>query len=158
MKTYDLSATAEVLHCHQETVRSWCLGVPLNTQALEVLNRRFGQHQTFVFASPKTQKPLGGICSKIWKVALSQAGITDFRWHDIRHTWASWLVQSGVPIMDLKEMGGWESIEMVQKYAYLAPMHLHKTPCCWKRSMSQIWHTKKEKPLQAVKLKQGIIV
>uniref|UniRef100_UPI001FCE3A8E tyrosine-type recombinase/integrase n=2 Tax=Escherichia coli TaxID=562 RepID=UPI001FCE3A8E len=40
------------------------------------------------------------------------------------HTWASWLIQSGVPLSVLQEMGGWESIEMVRRYAHLAPNHL----------------------------------
>lgn len=37
---------------------------------------------------------------------------------------ASWLIQSGVPLSVLQEMGGWESIEMVRRYAHLAPNHL----------------------------------
>lgn len=52
--------------------------------------------------------------------------ISDFRFHDLRHTWASWLVQSGVPISALQEMGGWESIEMVKRYAHLSPNHLNE--------------------------------
>lgn len=55
---------------------------------------------------------------------LVVAGIEDFRFHDLRHTWASWLIQSGVPLSVLQEMGGWESIEMVRRYAHLAPNHL----------------------------------
>nr|WP_276972634.1 tyrosine-type recombinase/integrase [Tatumella ptyseos] len=55
---------------------------------------------------------------------LTLRGITDFRFHDLRHTWASWLIQAGVPLSALQEMGGWESIEMVQRYAHLAPNHL----------------------------------
>jgi integrase len=42
----------------------------------------------------------------------------------LRHTWASWLVQAGTPISVLKEMGGWETIDMVMRYAHLAPNHL----------------------------------
>lgn len=59
-----------------------------------------------------------------WRAALKRADIKNFRFHDLRHTWASWLVQAGVPLSALQEMGGWESIEMVQRYAHLAPNHL----------------------------------
>ncbi len=59
-----------------------------------------------------------------WKTGLRRAGIENFRFHDLRHTWASWLVQEGVPLSALQEMGGWESIEMVRRYAHLAPSHL----------------------------------
>jgi len=56
-----------------------------------------------------------------WNIGLKAPGIEDFRFHDLRHTWASWLIQSGVPLSALQEMGGWESIEMVRRYAHLAP-------------------------------------
>jgi integrase len=59
-----------------------------------------------------------------WKAGLNKAGIEDFRFHDLTHTWASWLIQSGVLLSVLQEMGGWESIEMVRRYAQLAPNHL----------------------------------
>ncbi len=48
----------------------------------------------------------------------------DFRWHDLRHAWASWHVQQGAPPHVLQELGGWESSEMVKRYAYLSPEHL----------------------------------
>ena len=44
----------------------------------------------------------------------------DVHFHNLRHTWASWHVRAGTPLMVLKELGGWEHIEMVQKYAHLA--------------------------------------
>ena len=52
---------------------------------------------------------------------MKRAGIEDFRWHDARHTWASWLTQNGVPLNALQEMGAWQSAEMVRRYAHLAP-------------------------------------
>ena len=102
------------------------LGVPLNDRAVSVLQRQMFRHKKYVFISNVTKGPIESVSSKAWNKALATAGITNFRWHDMRHTWASWLVQSGVPLMDLKEMGGWETIEMVQRYAHLAPQHLHK--------------------------------
>jgi integrase len=47
-----------------------------------------------------------------------------FRFHDLRHTWASWHVMSGTSLQELIELGGWKSYEMVIRYAHLAPEHL----------------------------------
>ena len=52
--------------------------------------------------------------------ARQRASIEDFRFHDLRHTWASWHAQSG----SLMELGGWKSYEMVLRYAHLAPEKL----------------------------------
>ncbi|MBV8636340.1 MAG: site-specific integrase [Burkholderiaceae bacterium] len=71
-------------------------------------------------------KPVGQINAKAWRAALKRAGIENFRRHDLRHTWASWLVQNGTPMYDLQEMGGWKSAEMVRRYAHLAPAQMAK--------------------------------
>ena len=59
-----------------------------------------------------------------WRKALVRAGIDAFRWHDLRHTWASWHVQAGTPLNVLQELGGWSDYKMVLRYAHLAPEHL----------------------------------
>jgi Phage integrase family len=56
--------------------------------------------------------------------ALERASIEDFRWHDLRHTWASWRAQIATPLFASQEMGSWESPAMVQCYAHLAADHL----------------------------------
>ena len=61
-----------------------------------------------------------------WRKALKRAGIEQFKWQDLRHTWASWHVHNVTPLHVLKELGGWGSYEMVQRYAHLAPEHLAK--------------------------------
>ena len=57
-------------------------------------------------------------------MATECAEIEDFRWHDLRHTWASWHVQSGTSLQELKELGGWSCYEMVLRYAHLGGDHL----------------------------------
>lgn len=69
-------------------------------------------------------KPIGQVSTKAWYLALRRDGIEDFRWHDLRHTWGSWHVQQGTPLFAVQAMGGWESSEMVRRYAHLAAEHL----------------------------------
>ena len=64
------------------------------------------------------------VSTKAWYAAMERAGIEDFRWHDLRHCWATWHVQNGTPLFALQELGGWESPEMVRRYAHLAADHL----------------------------------
>jgi integrase len=58
--------------------------------------------------------------------AVAKAGLTDFRFHDLRHTFASRLVRAGVDLKSVKELGGWRSLVMVERYAHLSPEHLHR--------------------------------
>ncbi len=58
--------------------------------------------------------------------AIKRTSIERFHFHDLRHTCASWLIQAGVPLSALQEMGGRESIEMVKRYAHLSPIHLQE--------------------------------
>ncbi len=53
--------------------------------------------------------------------ARSKAGLSDVRFHDLRHTFASRLVQGGLPLYDLMHLMGHKSLDMVQRYAHLAP-------------------------------------
>ena len=50
--------------------------------------------------------------------------IEDFRFHDLRHTWASWHRQAGTSCDELKDLGGWKSRVMVDRYAKYAMEHL----------------------------------
>lgn len=97
--------------------------VPLNHEAIAVLTAEQGKHKQFVFAFEGN--PLGPkLNTKAWRKATTRAGVFPFRWHDLRHTWASWHVQAGTPLHVLQELGGWASLEMVQRYAHLATEHL----------------------------------
>ena len=96
--------------------------ISLSSVALAVLARQIGKHPQRVFTYKG--RPIGWANTKSWRNALKRAGIEDFRWHDLRHTWASWHAQKGTPMNVLQEMGGWETGSMVRRYAHLSPAHL----------------------------------
>lgn len=98
------------------------IAVPLNDVALSVLRRTFGKHPQRVFTYDG--KPLTSCNTRAWRSALKRAGIEDFRWHDLRHTWATWQRQAGTPTHELQRLGGWRTGAMVERYAHLAPDHL----------------------------------
>lgn len=100
------------------------IGVPLNDDAVETIRRWIGKHETNVFVRNGKPIPITSWCSAQWDRQCARAGIENFRFHDVRHTWASWHVQAGTPLNRLMELGGWAKYEHVLRYAHLAPDHL----------------------------------
>ena len=96
--------------------------VPLNKQAITILKTQLGKNPTYVFTY--NGNPVTRCNNHAWEKALKRAGINDFRWHDLRHTWASWYVQNGTPLHELQQLGGWANYEMVLRYAHLSSEHL----------------------------------
>ena len=62
-----------------------------------------------------------------WERALVAAEITDFHWHDLRHTAASYLVMSGVSLVEVAKILGHRTLAMVGRYAHLADEHIVAT-------------------------------
>ncbi len=98
------------------------IAIPLNADALIVLREQQGHHPQWVF--PFNGRPVSRCGHTGWRAALKAAGITHFRWHDLRHTWASWHVQAGTPLNVLRELGGWATMDIVLRYAHLSAEHL----------------------------------
>ena len=117
----DLERSICWIHPDQAKSRR-AIHVPLNAEAMKVLNDLKGVNEKYVFTY--RGKPVTQLTTKAWYKALEKAGIKEFRWHDLRHTWASWHVQNGTPLNALQELGGWESVEMVRRYAHLGNTHL----------------------------------
>ena len=117
----DMRRAVAWIHADQ-TKAQRAISVPLNGDALDVLHRRHADHPEFVFTYQG--KPVDRCSTKAWKRALAVAGIENFRWHDLRHTWASWHVQNGTSLQELMELGSWSTYEMVMRYAHLASDHL----------------------------------
>lgn len=93
--------------------------VPLNETAMQVLLRRQGDHPVYVFTYEG--RPVVQVNTKAWRSALKRAGIEGFRWHDLRHTFATWQREAGTPIWELQRLGGWKTPSMVERYAHVAP-------------------------------------
>ncbi|MFP7721951.1 site-specific integrase [Lysobacter sp. A3-1-A15] len=92
------------------------IGVPLNASAMDVLARRHGQDAEYVFTyegRPVAQAPPRH-GRRRWNAGIERT----FRWHDPRHTWASWQVQNGTPLQELMERGSRASYEMALRYAF----------------------------------------
>lgn len=104
------------------------VGFPLNDTAYQAIISQQGKHNKYIFVREyKGQFVKFRVDDNTaWRNALTRAGIEDFRFHDLRHTWASWLVQSDVPKSIVKDLGGWESMQMVERYAHLSAGHLSK--------------------------------
>ena len=109
------------IHPDQAKARK-AIPVPLNDDAFMFVSKQFGTHRTHVFSYKGA--PITQVSTAAWYKALKRASITEFRWHDLRHTWASWHAQAGTPLLVLQELGGWESTEMVRRYAHLGAGHL----------------------------------
>lgn len=133
----DLQRAAAWVHA-DEAKAGKALSVPLNADALDVLRGQIGMHKRWVFPAPRWAKkrtpdetprltweaPTGKASSAAWRKACIRAGLPDLRWHDLRHTWASWHRMAGTPDKALQELGGWASADMLERYAHLAPSHV----------------------------------
>lgn len=117
----DMERAAAWIHPDQAKAGK-AIAVPLNDLAQAVVRRQQGRSPEWVFTYRGRQ--LRQCSTKAWYRALRRVGVRDFRWHDWRHTWASWHAQSGTPLSVLQELGGWASTEMVQRYAHLGSAHL----------------------------------
>jgi site-specific recombinase XerD len=73
-----------------------------------------------VFSSSKTGKKMGN-CRTSWESLLKRAQIKDFRWHDMRHDFASHLLMEGVDLNTVRELLGHADMKMTLRYAHLAP-------------------------------------
>ncbi|MEX3924482.1 tyrosine-type recombinase/integrase [Paraburkholderia sp. BR10936] len=112
----DLVKRQAWIHPDQAKARK-AIGVPLSNDAVTIIRRWIGKHPTHVFCL--RGRPVPTIASKQWNTQVRRAGLENFRFHDVRHTWASWHVQAGTPLTVLMSLGGWTKYEHVLRYAHL---------------------------------------
>lgn len=125
-----MSLTWEDVDLHQgratlhETKNGERRVVPLSGKALELLKahakvRRL--NTSLLFPGKNPQKPMD--LRTPWESALKKAGIEDFRFHDLRHSAASYLAMNGASLAEIAEVLGHKTLQMVKRYAHLSEAH-----------------------------------
>lgn len=123
LRWIDINREKRIAWIRSETSKSGkAVPLPLNDKALAVLDRCAGGHHEWVFTY-EGQK-IENVNTAAWTKALKRAGLEGFRWHDLRHTWASHHAMNGTPLQALQAMGGWSDPKMVKRYAHFSPESL----------------------------------
>jgi integrase len=100
--------------------------INLNSDALRLLKDWSMQSSAaLVFPNHKTGEAFDNI-KHSWTRLRAMAGLKDFRFHDLRHTFASKLVMAGVDLYTVKELMGHSTVQMTERYSHLAPEHKAK--------------------------------
>jgi integrase len=97
--------------------------LPLVGQALEALRELKLQNSSrsaFVFPHPNGRPEAFYWFDSYWIEAVKAAGIENFRFHDLRHTCASYLAQRGASTLEIADVLGHKSLSMVRRYSHLA--------------------------------------
>ena len=103
--------------------------LPLNATVLTTLQALYNQRVPdcpYAFAHStgrKTGEPVQDV-KNAFHTALEMAEIKDFTWHDLRHTFASWLIMKGASLRSVAELLGHRGLRMVMRYAHLSPAYL----------------------------------
>lgn len=98
--------------------------IPLNDEAINIMKQLYKKSdlkEGLVFPS-KNHQPFNNV-KRSWSSILKKAQITQFRWHDLRHHFASKLVMAGIDLNTVRELLGHSDIKMTLRYAHLAPEH-----------------------------------
>lgn len=82
--------------------------------------------------------------------ACRRAGITDLRIHDLRHTCAAWLVSSGVPLMEVRDLLGHSTVTMTERYAHLSPDNVRAAVAQLDQPRSRSGHAVNQERFQSV--------
>lgn len=79
-----------------------------------------------MLTGPISGKAMNWLNGEAWRTAMKRAGVERFRWHDLRHTFASRLAQAGVPILAIKQFLGHTTLAMAMRYAHLQEKNLRE--------------------------------
>lgn len=86
-----------------------------------------------------------GDIKKSFFTAINKSGIVNFHFHDLRHTFASQLVMSGVDLNTVRELLGHKSLEMTLRYSHLSPDHKKRAVDILGKRMDSFWTLEQNK-------------
>lgn len=100
--------------------------IPVNQTVLAILTAKFGTNDEtgYVFPAQSGKKMFARNLLRTYYIARKKAALEDVRFHDLRHTFATRLVQSGVDLYVVKELMGHKTITMTMRYAHHYPESL----------------------------------
>lgn len=107
----------------RETKNGSTRSIGLTDEVLDMLRVRRGDADAFVFPSTRKAGRPAAI-KNAWSKAIEAAGIGDFKFHDLRHSAASYLAMSGASLPEIAAVLGHKKLDMVQRYAHLSPEHV----------------------------------
>ena len=96
--------------------------VPLNSKALAILTRLHDHKRGDWVFCRQDGTPFLSI-QHGFRLTCQRAGLKDVTPHTLRHTFCSRLVQAGVDLRTVQELGGWKSLDLVERYGHLSPTH-----------------------------------
>lgn len=99
--------------------------VPLNESLCQELSKMTQNQESEYLFCNKRAEPFENVRNSFDR-ALKIAGIDDFRFHDLRHTFASYLVMSGCDIRTVQQLMGHKDIKMTMRYSHLSRSHLQE--------------------------------
>jgi len=137
LKWQDIDFNREVIYI-VKTKNGDMRELPMNKAVKTTLMKVLKQSDTPYIFPNKDGKPLSNI-RKSFSTALQRSGISDFRFHDLRHTFASQLSMSGVDLHIIMELMGHKSLKMTLRYAHLSPGHKKIAVDTLARQMDTFW-------------------
>lgn len=103
--------------------------VPLSAAAVALLNSMPNKRNALIFANPETDKAYSNIYGS-WNTARMRAGLADVRMHDLRHSFASFLVNAGCSLYEVQKILGHSQIKITQRYSHLSQASLLRAAEC----------------------------
>lgn len=136
---------AWVPRAHQKGGKTF--GLPLSSESIRVLRAlRWLSPPSSPYVFTWRGKPIDDCNTLAFQEAVERAGVGPFCWHDLRHTGASWAVQSGVTLPELMVLGDWRDYRSVLRYAHLAPSNAAQAA----ERVAQMGHAAREEPRSRV--------